>query len=253
MLELYHWEPNAESLALLICLKETDLEFTGHYVDLLKLANHTDDYLAMSVKGRVPMLVADGEYMDDTGLALQYLAEKFPQPAMVPDNAADRYDLQAWLAWLGGEQGFAADVRLLGWNLVMLKTIPENQLQEFRDKAAALPRELHSGWSAVWSDAEANEDMLTNARERVSGLLDKADTTLAATGWLAGINYSIADMLAYAHIHTLPGLLPELVNRDKTPNVIRWLETITERPAVQQAMQMKKTSIAGDVYSAPGT
>lgn len=253
MLELYHWEPNAESLALLICLKETGLEFTGHYVDLIKLENHADDYLAMSAKGAVPLLVADGEYMDDSGLALQYLAEKCPQPALAPADAADRYDLQAWLAWLGGGQGLAADVRLLGWNLVMLKTMPADQLQEFRDQAAALPAELHSGWSAVWSDAEANEDMLANARERIGNLLDKVESTISATGWLAGNNYSIADMLGYAHIHTLPRLLPDLVNREKTPNITGWLKTISERPAVQQAMQMKKTPLAGDVYSAPGT
>ena len=250
MLELYHWEPNAESLALLICLHEKGLEFTGHYVDLIKLENHNTEYLAMSAKGIVPLLVADGEYMDDTGLALQYLAEKYPQPAMAPANASDWYDLQAWSAWL---QGVATDVRLLGWNLVMLKKMTADQLQEFRDQVAALPRELHSGWSAVWSDAEANEDMLANARERVSGLMDKVENTLAASGWLAGSKYSIADMLAYAHIHTLPRLLPDLVNHEKTPKITRWLATISERPAVQQAVQMKKTPFAGDVYSAPGT
>ena len=37
MLELYHWEPNAECLALLICLKEKNLDFRSHYVDMLKL------------------------------------------------------------------------------------------------------------------------------------------------------------------------------------------------------------------------
>lgn len=250
MLELYHWEPNAESLAMLICLQEKGLEFTGHYVDMINLDHHATGYLAMSAQGIVPLLVAEGEYMDDTGLALQYLEERSPHPVPAPDKAGDWYDLQAWTAWL---TGLAPDVRLLGWNLVMLNTLPPDELQAFREKVAALPGELHSGWSAVWSDAEANEDMLANARERVGSLIDKVEYTIPASGWLAGSNYSIADMLGFAHIHTLPRLLPDLVNHEKTPNIIRWLETIAERPAVQQALRKKKSQLEGDVYSAPGT
>lgn len=252
MLELYHWEPNAGSLALLICLKEMSLQFDSHYVDMLKLEQHAADYHAMSAKGTVPMLVDKGEYMDDTGLALQYLAEKYPQPVLAPDNPADWYDLQAWTTWLGGESGLAADVQLLGWNLVMLKTLPAADLSELREKLAALPGTLHSGWSAVWSDAEANEDQLANARERVSGLIGKLEEKISDNAWLTGGDYSIADMLAYAHTHTLPRLLPELVNRESTPDIISWLEKISNRTAVKQAMQMKRSSFDADVYCPPG-
>ena len=37
MIELYHWEPNADSLKMMIALKEKGLDFTSHYVDLLNL------------------------------------------------------------------------------------------------------------------------------------------------------------------------------------------------------------------------
>lgn len=250
MLELYHWEPTADSLALLLCLQELGLEFNGHYVDLLRLEQHDADYLAVHAAGSVPLLVADGEYLDDPGLALQYLVEQYPRPVLAPAAAGGWYDLQAWFA---GLTGLAADVRLLGWNLVMLKTLPPDELQAFREKAAALPRALHSGWSAVWSDAEAGEDQLANARERVGTVIARLESGLVADGWLIGSDYTIGDILAYAYTHTLPRLLPDQVNRDTTPHIIQWQEKIAMRPALQQVMQMKRTALAGDVYTAPGT
>ena len=36
MLDLYHAEPVANSMKCLLCLKEKGLQFTRHYVDLLR-------------------------------------------------------------------------------------------------------------------------------------------------------------------------------------------------------------------------
>jgi glutathione S-transferase len=254
MLELYHWEPNAESLALLICLKEKGLEFNSQYVDMMKLEHHSADYQAKSPKSIVPLLEDEGERMDDTHFALQYLDERYPEPRLAPDDAAQLYDVQAWAAWLGGAMGgIGTDVRLLGWNLVMLNAIPKNELAEFRKRVAALPKQLQSGWSAVWSDAEASEDQLANARERIQKIIGRIEQALADTGWIVGYDYSITDITAFAYIHTLPELLPEMVNRETTPNIVKWLEAINSRPAVRYALALRKSTIAKDVYPAPGT
>ena len=253
MLELYHWEPNAESLALLICLKEKGLAFTGHYVDMLQLEQHTPEYLAKSPKGVVPLLIANGEAMNDCGFALQYLAEQYSEPRLAPTDAADWYDLQAWAAWLGGWMGVNASINLLGWNYVMLKAIPEDELTALRGKIAALPKEPQSGWSAVWSDAEASEDQLANAEERVAGMVTRIEQTLAGNDWLVGSDYSITDITAYAYMHTLPELLPAMVNKNKTPKMMQWLSTISTRDAVKAALAMRRTTIVKNSYTPPGT
>jgi hypothetical protein len=54
MRELYHFEPNAESLKLLIALKEKNLPFESRYVDLLDLEHHRDAFKDASGGGRVP-------------------------------------------------------------------------------------------------------------------------------------------------------------------------------------------------------
>jgi len=254
MLELYHWEPNAESLALLICLKEKGLAFNGHYVDMMKLEHHTAAYMAKSPRAIVPLLKDAGELMDDTGFALQYLDERYPEPRLVSADPAELYDVQAWAAWLGGTMvGVCADVRLLGWNYVMLNAIPKDELAVFRKQVAALPKQLQSGWSAVWSDAEASVDQLANAKERIEKIVNRIEKALVKSGWIVGKDYSITDITAFAYIHVLPELLPDMVNKDKTPKIMKWLEVINKRDAVKNALTMRKSTIAKDVYPAPGT
>jgi glutathione S-transferase len=200
----------------------------------------------------VPLLVADGETMSDTGFALQYLAERYPEPRLAPTEPAACYDLQAWSGWLGGAMGLAGNVRLLGWNRVMLRAMPENELANFRARVAALPKEKQSGWAAVWSDAEADEDQFANAEDRVQQLVGRMEPLLADSGWLVGGAYSIADMEAYAHMHNLPELLPGIVNRRNSPKVMDWLALIAARPATMAAISMRRSTIAPVLYAAPG-
>jgi len=253
MIELYHWEPNAESLALLVCLKEKNVDFHSHYVDMLQLEHHTADYLELSPKAQVPLLVAEGEAMSDAGFALQYLAERYPEPRLAPTDASGWYDLQAWTAWLGGMGGLAADVQLLGWNHVMLGKMPAKELAEFRAKVAELPQEKISGWAAVWSDAEADEEQLTNAEERVQQLVLRVEAILVDADWMIGGAYSIIDMAAFAHLHDLPELLPGIVNDSETPRITNWLAELGKRSAVTDALAMRKSTIAPVVYAAPGS
>jgi glutathione S-transferase/GST-like protein len=253
MLALYHWEPNAESLALLICLKEMNLEFESRYVDMLELEHHAAEYLGISPKAIVPLLDSDGELMTDTGFALQYLAESHPEHGLAPTDASQLYDLQAWAAWLGGWVGIRADIQLLGWNYVMLRAVPEDRLESFRAAVAELPKEKQSGWAAVWSDAEADEDQLANAEERVRKLVQKLEAILANSSWMIGDQYSISDMLAYGYLHSLPDLLPAVVNLKETPEVMRWLGKIAERAAVRDAHAMRRSEIAETMYAAPGS
>jgi len=60
MLELYHAEPIANSVKVLICLFEKNLDFQSHYVNLLRFEQHAPKYLAINPDGFVPTLVHDG-------------------------------------------------------------------------------------------------------------------------------------------------------------------------------------------------
>ncbi|MFZ1989270.1 MAG: glutathione S-transferase family protein [Alphaproteobacteria bacterium] len=249
MLELYHCEPLGASAKLLICLKEKGLDYKSHHVDILKLEQFEPDYLKLAPQGQVPVLVDDGKVFTDPSLTLEYLAEKYSNPRLAPSDPSGWYDVQALFNII--DAPLSASLRLLGWNLVMLPSMSQAEKDNFRKRVAALPpRPQQAGWAQVTNDAEASEDQLENARERVRGVVARLETTLAATPWLAGSAYSIADIDAYAQMRTMPSLMPGDINEQKTPKLMKWLSVIENRPAVKAVLAMRKNG--KDVYAPPG-
>lgn len=248
MIELYHFEPNAESLKLLIALKEKDLPFQSRYVDLLDLEHHKDAFKDASGGGRVPLLVEDGEAFKDSQLTLEYLAEAH-EPRLAPADAAGWYDVQAWTVQL--DQALSQAVRLLGWHTVTLPAMGEARRRDFLARAARLEKpQAMAGWAQVTSDAEASEDQLGLAREKIADMTQRIERTLQGSDWLAGGAYSVVDINAFALTHTLPRLTPELVNVEKTPRMMAWLKRVGGRAAVKGALAMKKHADLGqDVYA----
>ena len=248
MTELYHFEPNAESLKLLIALKEKNVPFEGRYVDLLDLEHHQDAFKDAAGGGRVPLLVAGGDAFKDSQLTLEYLAEAY-EPRLAPSDPAGWYDVQSWTAQL--DQALSAAVRLIGWHTVTLPAMDETRRKDFLARAAGLPKpQAQAGWAQVTSDAEASEDQLALAREKIGGMMDRLEQTLQDSDWLVGDAYSIVDISAFALTHTLPRLLPGLVHEGKTPKLMAWLKRIGERPAVRAALAMgKRPDLGPDVYA----
>ena len=100
MLELYHWEPTANSGEVLILLKEKGLQFTGHYVDVLAFEQHAPAFLAVNPAAQVPVLVHDGRVIAETGFILQYLEAVFPEPSFIPASPRDRYWVNVWIKYV---------------------------------------------------------------------------------------------------------------------------------------------------------
>jgi glutathione S-transferase len=248
MRELYHFEPNAESLKLLIALKEKNVPFESRYVDLLDLEHHQNAFKDASGGGRVPLLVEDGEAFSDSQLTLEYLAEAY-EPRLAPTDPAGWYDVQAWTVQL--DQGLSQAVRFVGWHTVTLPAMSDAERKDFLARASGVAKpQASAGWAQVTSDAEASEDQLQNAFDKIDGVIDRIEDALEASDWLVGGAYSVVDINAYALVHTLPRLTPDIVNGQNTPRMMAWLERIEARPAVQAALAMaKRTDLGPDVYA----
>jgi len=247
MIELYHWEPNGDSLKMIVALKEKGIAFEAHYVDLLNLEHHGAAFKTIADHTRVPLMIEDGEPMKDTQFALEYLAEAY-QPRLAPEDPAGWYDVQAWTAQL--DQVLAPSVRMLGWHTVTSPAMSDAQRSDFLERSGNVPKpQVMAGWAQVTSDAEASEDQLANARERIGQIVDRIEEALQQSDWIVGGAYSVVDIDAFARAHTLPRLTPELVNAQRTPKIMAWLERIRGRKAVQEALAMRRSPLGEDVYA----
>ena len=242
---VYHWEPNSNSLEVLMALYEKAIPFESRYVDLLAqemwrepLAKNTEVECNIEIEG--PVLVTDkGEALTDSYFINIYLDDAYPQTPLRPADAEGRWRLNVWGRWLG--EDFAPAVNTLGCAKYATPKLKDKNID-------ALPtQERRDAWRAVQQGA--SEEEIADARRKIALLLTKADEALGKSAYLAGDALTLADLTFYAQANALPKLAPDLLTG--APRTARWLERMRERDSVKKALTHARTP-APDECFAPG-
>ena len=66
--------------------------------------------------------------------------------------------------------------------------------------------------------------------------MERMEERLTRWQWLAGDEYTLADVNSYSMVAGVPRLVPEAMSEEKTPRSIEWLAAMNARPAVQAAL-----------------
>jgi len=210
MITLYTWTtPNGRKASIM--LEELGLPYEVRPINIGKNEQFAPDYLKISPNNKIPAIVdndAEGGPLAlfESGAVLTYLAEKTGR--FLAASGPARYQAMEWLYWQVGGPG-----PMLG------------QLGFFALRAeekAPLPIKRFT--------AEADR------------LLTVMDRRLSESEYLAGAEYTIADIATYpwtlAATTFLGAVLAESLKTK--PAIHRWLQTVGARPAVQRGMQIPK-------------
>ena len=204
MIDLYYWPtPNGHKITMF--LEEAGLDYTIHPVDISAGDQFKPDFLAISPNNRMPAIVdrapADGGEpisVFESGAILTYLAEKTGK--FLPTDPRGRKTVLEWLFWQVGGLGPMA-----GQNHHFVQYAPEK-----------IPYAM---------------DRYVKETNRLYGVLNKR---LAGRAFIAGDDYSIADMACY------PWIVPhkrQQQNLDDFPELKRWFDAIRARPATVRAYE----------------
>ena len=202
MIELYAFAtPN--SIKVPIALEELDAPYTYHPVNIRQGEQKLPAFLALNPNGKVPVIVdpvgPDGGSITITESAaiLIYLAKKFGR--LIPETETGKVRMFEWLFFHAAGLGPA-----FGQSGYFQKLAPE--------KLPAAIERFHG---------EAKRT------------LKVLDGRLAETEYLAGDDYSIADIANFGWIwrREFAG-----VDFDDTPHVARWYTMIESRPATARAL-----------------
>lgn len=242
-LELYHWEPNTYFLKPLIALEEKEAQFTSHWFDPTRFEqfapqfpHNTESDLHLEREG--PSLVHGNTVISSTFFMLEYIAEALPGAQLNPGGAFEHYRARASAQFLGG---LGADVSVLGCVKYLAPVLKSQDPEMLKSRLAGIePLERRNAWAAV-IDGTYDERVLSRARERMQFPVGRVEQTLGATAWLAGSEYSIADIDAFAMLRPLASLVPELVNEQATPRIADFLARMHERKAVKRALARSRT------------
>ncbi len=213
MIDLYYWTtPNGHKITLF--LEESGLPYRILPINIGKGEQFQPDFLRIAPNNRIPAIVdtepaSGGEPVSifESGAILLYLAEKCGR--FLSADPRVRIDTLQWLFWQMGGLGPMA-----GQNHHFVQYAPES-----------LPYAI---------------ERYVKETARLYAVLDKR---LTDRDFIAGPDYSIADMACY------PWIVPharQRQNLDDFPNLKRWFEAIQQRPATQRAY-----ALAAGINTAP--
>lgn len=117
-MDLY-FAPLACSMATRIAIYEANAAANFIYVDIhtnpqARLLSDGGDYYAVNPMGQVPAIrTDDGELIAENPVVLQYVADRYPQSQLAPQNGLERYRLLQWLNFISTELHKATYIPLL--------------------------------------------------------------------------------------------------------------------------------------------
>jgi len=100
MLALY-FAPGSSSMAVHIALHEIGVPFRARPISFRKREHRAPDYLALNPEGKVPTLVIDGRPLTEVAAILYYLAKRFSDAALLPnDDPEAEAQAISWMSFI---------------------------------------------------------------------------------------------------------------------------------------------------------
>ena len=187
-----------------IALEECGLPYKLNPIDLAKGENKTPQFLAMNPNGQIPVIVDhDGPggkpvTLSQSTAILLYCAEKSGK--FLPKDPAAR------VAMLQALMSASTDVT-----------------------------PLFGALTAVVRAKESHAPTVQAFKDRLRGFFKVWDDTLAGRKYAAGSEVTVADLSLLAGYLRTKGAYAELL--EGLPNLARWADEMSARPAVQRAIK----------------
>lgn len=236
MLELYHAEPVANSMKPLIALFEKGLEFKSIYVNLLTFEQHEPWFVKINPNGQVPVLVHNGAVITESTVINEYLEDVFPEVPLRPADPVARAHMRIWSKFV--DEYFCPALSMIGWHTMVRKIAQSIEKDELAKLLERIPlEEQRKKWATVAGES-FTEEQLADSRRKIGVSIQRLEALLAKSPWIAGPEYSLADVNSYSMVAGVPRLFPDLMNADNAGRSLEWLERMTARPAVQKALNM---------------
>ena len=210
-LQLYSL-PTPNGIKVSIMLEEAGIPYEAHKVRLDQQDQFSPEFLSLNPNNKIPAILdPDGPAgkplaLFESGAILIYLAEKSGK--FLPKDPQKRYQTLQWLMFQMG--GVGPMFGQLGFFVKFAG-------KDIEDKR---PRDRYAAES-----------------KRLLGVLDKQ---LRQHQWVAGDEYTIADMAIFPWVRTLTGFYGagDLVEIKDFPNVSTALEKFLSRPAVAKGIEV---------------
>ena len=251
MLELYHYEPSANSMKPMLCLQEKGIDFVSRYIDLHSFEQHSPEFVKVNPNGQVPALIHDGVIVTESTVINEYLEDVFPQVPLRPRSPAARAQMRIWSTFV--DEYFCPSLRMPGWNVLVPGIVARLQSGAFDKLLERIPlKEQRDKWKTAATHS-FTEEQLADSKRKVGVSIERMEKILSKSPWLAGDEYSLADVNTYSMVVPVPRFFPEFLNEKAAPRTMDWVRRMNERPAVKAALAMARNPAPGATTTSAAT
>jgi glutathione S-transferase len=232
VLTLYSFGPGANSMKPMLTLYEKGLDFTVRRLDPTIFEHHEDWFKAINPRGQVPALDHDGHIITESTVICEYLEDVFPEAnPLRPADPVARAEMRVWTKWV--DEYFCWCVSTVGWERMIGPMARAYSDAEFEAKVARIPVPEQQ---TKWRNARKGFDkaVLEDEMRKIGVSVRRLDDRLAVSEWLAGDQYTLADICNFAIAMGMQFGFPEFVNAKDTPHLLAWIDKIASRPATKR-------------------
>lgn len=201
MLTVWGRKTSSNVQALMWCIGELGLAYQRHDAGHRYGGTDTPAFLAMNPNGTVPVLRDDGdEPLWETAAILRYLAGRYGTAPFWPADGMARAQIDKWAEWskINVALNFTGPVF---WRVI--RTAP----------------------------AEQDPLAISQAVADLDRFLDIAEARLSSTHFLAGDDFTLAD-IQFGHVLFRYYDIP--IDRQSRPALRRYYDSLTARPAFRE-------------------
>ncbi len=213
---------------------EMNKDWIERDVDLSKFQQLEPEYLKLNPNGVVPTFVHDGTVLIESSAILEYLDEVFPEPPLLPPDAAGRARARAWMRYIDEVPTVAVRVPTFANMLAPMRFSKTND-NDFAAHADRLP--LRKQFYQRMSQKGFGKPELEYAEFQIRQTCERIDAAIADHGgpWIMGAQYTMVDAQVTPLIDRMEDLGYAFLWEDDLPNAAAWLKGVQARPSYPAA------------------
>ena len=196
----------------------------------------TPGFLAINPKGVVPVVVDNGRTIAESSIITEYLDDAYPEPPLMPQAPYWRARRRVWARWIDDEMHIphiATISFIIAFNQAFRKQLDTREkLEAYLD---AIPGAAHKDTMRASFEAGPESERMRTSIRAYQTFIAAMDEALADHDWLAGPDYSLADIDVVPYIWRLRNLQLSGMWAER-PRIQAWLDRVTSRPAFKTAV-----------------
>jgi glutathione S-transferase len=207
MLTLYYC-PGLCSLASHITLEECGADYAAKLINVFKGEHQSDAYRKINPRSKVPALDIDGTILIENAAIMAYLARRFPNANLKPQEPLEEARWLATMTWFS------------------------NTLHPSFTHVARPDRFIE--------DKSAHDGIKAAGKKAFWANISELDQMLAGKQWVMGAQYTTCD--PYAMVFYGWGGRAELPMKD-LKNYTAWKDRMLQRPAVRKVLEREDSPL----------